>query len=103
MDNDFCKISLKKRFMKCKSLYQDICYIFTGNSIVRKIDTNLKKGKPYFENISVEQLQEVTSVITDEDLDREDMEQLLRKELLLDEYKTKQKQLKFIHATNRGL
>ena len=72
--------------MKCKSLYQDICYIFTGNSIVQKIDKNFKKEKPYFENISVEQLQEVTSVITDEDLDREDMEQLLRKELLLDEY-----------------
>lgn len=100
MDNDFCKISLKKRFMKCKPIYQDICYIFTGSLLFQKIDKNYKRGRPYFENISFEQLQEATSIITDDELNREDMEKLLSKELLLDEYKTKQKQLKFIHATN---
>ena len=100
MDSDFCKFSLKKRFMKCKSINQDICYIFTGKpGAIQTIVKNFTGGKPYFEKISVEQLQEVTSVITDDDLNREDMEQLLRKELLLDEYKTKRTHLQFIHSS----
>ena len=61
MDSDFCKFSLKKRFMKCKSINQDICYIFTGKpGAIQTIVKNFTGGKPYFEKISVEQLQEGT-------------------------------------------
>ena len=36
MTDDFCKVSITKRFMKCKSLHTDECYVMIGGTKSQK-------------------------------------------------------------------
>ena len=36
MTDDFCKVSITKRFMKCKSLHTNECYVMIGGNKSQK-------------------------------------------------------------------
>ena len=105
MTDDFCKVSLTKRFMKCKSVYSDECYVMIGGdkkhkTIVEKIHKKYMNGKSFFKSIKDNQLQDLYSIISSDDVDRDDIEKILTKELCLDEYKGKKDKLHFIYNTS---
>ena len=58
MTDDFCKVSIMKRFMKCKSLHTNECYVMIGGNKSQKktADKIHKKFKSGFSLAEINQV-----------------------------------------------
>ena len=95
MTDDFCKVSITKRFMKCKSLHTNECYVMIGGNksqkkTAEKIHKKFKSGSNPLQSIKDNKLREFYNLLSSDDIssmDRGDIETILTKELCLDKYK----------------
>ena len=108
MTDDFCKVSITKRFMKCKSLHTNECYVMIGGNksqkkTADKIHKKFKSGSNPLQSIKDNKLREFYNLLSSDDIssmDRDDIETILTKELCLDKYKDAKGNLHFVYGTS---
>ena len=90
----FCNVFLKKRFVKCISKKEGICYVFIGKipyikSITNKIKKNKKNNEEdYFQNVTEEEIQELFDYFngSSEESNSEIQKNIIKEIMFLDKY-----------------
>lgn len=73
MDSDYCRVKIKKRFLKCISVKDGKCYLMVGRNqkirgIMNTIETNVKKKRNLLQEVSNESIKILYSYLSDGDL-----------------------------------